>query len=197
MIHNTSRKALLPALSAVLLGLTLAGCGGNKDADNTTTTTDTSTSAPSTTTDTATNTASTDTGSTSTGTASTGGGSMGTTVTGKASAASFTGAASVWSQVTAANAALDKVIKSKNLKTVHEAAFKVRDIVKTLPAKSQALSPDKQKSLASQVKNVEQLASKLDEAGDSNNLKETQENQAGMNDALDIIKGLYPAGALK
>ncbi len=201
MIHNTSRKALLPALSAALLGITLAGCGGNAPADNTTTTTDTSTTAPGTTTATATNTASTDTGSPSNGTGSTGNttpaaGSGGVSVTGKAGA-SFAGASAVWSQVMAANAALDKVIKSKNLKTVHEAAFKVRDIVKTLPAKSQALSPDKQKSLASQVKNIEQLAGKLDEAGDSNNLKETQEDQAGLNDALDIIKGLYPAGALK
>lgn len=200
MIRNT--QAFWPALGAVLLGATLAGCGGNNGGDNTAaTTTDTTTSAPSTTTDTTTNTASTDTGSTSTGTASTGSttpaaGSGGVSVSGKASTASFTGAAATWKQVTAANAALDKVIKSKKLSEVHEAAFKVRDIVKTLPAKSGALPADKQKTLASQVKNVAQLASLLDEAGDSGKLKETQENQAGMNDALDIIKGLYPAGAL-
>jgi len=40
------------------------------------------------------------------------------------------------------------------------------------------------------------LARKLDESGDSNNLQDTQENQAGLNDALDIIKGLYPAGTM-
>jgi len=193
MIRNT--QAVWPALGAVLLAATLAGCGGNT-ADNaatttTDTTTSTSTSAPSTATDTA-NTASPGTGGTSTGT-----GSTGTTVTGKASAASFAGVAAVWKQVTGANAALDKVIKAKKLKEVHEAAFKVRDLVKMLPAKSSGLPADKQKTLASQVKNVEQLAAKLDEAGDSGKLKETQENQAGMNDALDIIKGLYPAGALK
>ncbi len=200
MIRNT--PFVWPALTTALLGLTLAGCGGSAPADNTATTTDTTTTAPSTTTDTAANTASTDASGTSTNTASTGSttpaaGSGGVSVTGKASAASFTGAAAVWNQVTVANAALDKVIKSKQLNKVHEAAFKVRDIVKTLPSKSQALSQDKQKSLASQIKNIEQLASKLDTAGDSNNLKDTQENQAGLNDALDIIKGLYPAGTLK
>ena len=186
MIHNTSHKVLWPSLGALLLGVTLAGCGGNA-ADNTTTTSDTSTTTPSTTTDTAPS----DTGNTAAAP-----GSGGVTVTGKASAASFTSASATWSKVTVANAALDKVIKSKNLKTVHEAAFKVRDIVKMLPAQSQSLSADKQKTLASQVKNVEQLASKLDEAGDSKNQKATEENQAGLNDALDIIKGLYPAGAL-
>jgi hypothetical protein len=182
MIRTMQNKVLWPTLSAALLGVTLAGCGGNS-ADNTTTTnTDTTSAAPSTTTDTA--------------PAGNYGASSGTTSIGTASATSFKEAATTWKQVTAANAALDKVIKSKNLKTVHEAAFKVRDIVKTLPAKSQSLSPDKQKTLASQVKNVEQLASKLDEAGDSNNLQDTQENQAGLNDALDIIKGLYPAGTM-
>lgn len=178
MIRNTSHKVLI-GVSAALLGVTLAGCGGN-NADNTSS--DTTTTAPSTT-----STAPAKTGA-STGTASTA-----TT----ASAASFKTASATWSKVMAANAALDKVIKSKNLKTVHEAAFKVRDIVQTLPAQSKALSADKQKTLASQVKNVEQLASKLDEAGDSNNMKDTMDNQAGLNDALDIIKGLYPAGALK
>lgn len=161
------------SLSAAVLSLALAGCGGQSSTpDNSTgttsgTATDNST-APQT------NTASTKT----------------------ASAASFKDAAATWQQVTAAKANLDNIIKAKKLAAVHEAAFKVRDIVKTLPGKSSALSPDKQKTLASQVKNVAQLADLLDQAGDSNNLKDTQENQAGMNDALDIIKGLYPAGAL-
>ena len=93
-----------------------------------------------------------------------------------APAASFPEAAMTWEQIEAANAALDKVIKSKNLKTVHKAAFKIRDIVKTLPAKSKSLSPDPQKTLMAQVKNVEQIANMLDESGNSNNVKATQEN---------------------
>ena len=89
------------------------------------------------------------------------------------------------------------MIASKNLKTVHEAAFKVRDIVRLLPAQSSGLSPDKAKTLATQVKNVDQLASKLDAAGDSNNLKATQDNQAGLSDTLDTIHDLYPSGTFK
>lgn len=185
MIRNA--KHIWPVVGTALFGLTLAGCGGN-NADNTATTTPDTTTTTTTTPDTSTNTGT----SPSTTNASTG-----TTSTGTASAASFKGAAATWSKITTANAALDKVIKSNKLSQVHEAAFALRDIVKTLPAQSQALSPDKQKTLATQVKNVEQLAGKLDEAGDSNNLAATKDNQAGMNDALDIIKGLYPAGALK
>lgn len=176
MIYKNS-KVVLGSLSAVVLGAALAGCGGNNAADDTSIpppiVPPSTTSAP-----------------------PTGAPKMGTTTAAPAGAASFKDAAATWKQIEAANLALDKVIKSKNLKTVHEAAFKVRDIVQTLPAKSGALSVDKQTTLAAQVKNVEQLAAKLDKTGDSNNLKDTQENQAGLNDALDIIKGLYPSGAL-
>lgn len=67
-------------------------------------------------------------------------------------------------------------------------------MVKTLPAQSSALAADKMATLDTQVKNIEQLAGKLDEAGDANNLSATQDNQAGLTDTLDTIKGLYPSG---
>lgn len=177
MLNNTLKNTLWKGLGASLLGIALVGCGSNGGETApapTTTTTSTDMVAPTT------------APATKAGTGAT-----------SATAASFTAAAATWTKITAAKADLDKVIASKNLKTVHEAAFKVRDIVKTLPAQSSALAPDKAKTLASQVKNVEQLAGKLDEAGDSNNLKETQENQAGLNDTLDTIHDLYPSGTFK
>lgn len=182
----TLQNTLWKGLVASLLGIALAGCGSNN----------TSETAPATTTGSAT----TSTGSASTNSASTDAaqpatGTMG--ATGGATGASFTQSAATWTKIGAAKADLDKVIASKNLKTVHEAAFKVRDLVRTLPAQSSGLAPDKAKTLATQVKNVDQLASKLDEAGDSNNLKETQDNQAGLSDTLDTIKELYPSGTLK
>lgn len=193
MIRNTS--ILWPALSAALIGATLAGCGGSGGDNAATSGTNTVASAPGATdgraADTSANTASPGTGSTSGGS-----GSAGTTVKGKASAASFAGAAAVWKQVAAAKASLDGIIKARQLARVHEAAFKARDIVRALPGKSGALAGDKQKTLAAQVKNVDQLASLLDEAGDAGKLKETQENQAALSEALDIIKSLYPTGAL-
>jgi len=190
MIHNshTLQSALLKSVGASLLIMALAGCGGNAASDNTSASTDSSST-------TTTNSSSTSTGSTNS--ASTGTGTSGTSAGGGASAASFSGAATTWTKVTAAKAALDKVIASKNLKTVHEAAFKVRDIVRLLPAQSSGLAPDKAKTLATQVKNVDQLASKLDAAGDSNNLKATQDNQAGLSDTLDTIHDLYPSGTFK
>jgi len=179
MIKNTLQNTLWKGFGASLLSVALVGCG-SKDASETAPTT-----APDSTTTTgssSTNSSSTDTTQPATGT------------TGGASGASFTGATAAWTKITAAKTDLDKVIASKNLKTVHEAAFKVRDLVRTLPAQSSGLAPDKAKTLATQVKNVDQLASKLDEAGDSGNLKATQDNQAGMSDTLDTIKELYPSG---
>lgn len=171
--------------STLLVGAVLSGCGGNNaSTDNTAATTPTTT-AP----DTATSNSAMS--NSTSGTSSTG--STGTT----ASTTSFTEAAATWKQVTEAKSALDNLIKSKKLSTVHEAAFKVRDLVKKLPSQSSGLGADKQKSLATQVKNVEQLAGLLDKAGDSNNLQDAQDNLVGLGDALDTIKGLYPADSLK
>lgn len=166
---QTFRHKALGGFAVAALGFALAGCGGNSATD-TETAPQPSTNAPVTKTP--------------------------VTNAPAASAASFKSAAVTWSKVTAASAALDKIIKAGKLKEVHEAAFKVRDIVKMLPAQSQGLSAEKQQTLASQVQNVEQLAAKLDEAGDSGNMAATKDNQVGLNDALDIIKGLYPTGAL-
>lgn len=190
MIHisHTLRSALLKGIGATLLTVALAGCG-SKDATDTAPAT--STGSTTTTTDsTSTNTAQPAAGASGTGTS-------GMAAPGGAGTASFSGATAAWTKITAAKADLDKVIASKNLKTVHEAAFKVRDLVRTLPAQSSGLAPDKAKTLATQVKNVDQLAGKLDEAGDSNNLKATQDNQAGLSDTLDTIKDLYPSGTFK
>ena len=120
MIQNPKTKLVFGGLSTLALGALLAGCGGNNA--NTSTAPDT---AP-------------DTSTTTTAPPATTAPKMGTTtVAPAASSASFKDASATWKQVTAANAALDKVIKSKNLKTVHEAAFKVRDIVKTLHLSNQ------------------------------------------------------------
>jgi len=183
MFNNTLQNTLWKGLGASLLSVALVGCGSKGASDTTPAT------APDSTTST--------TGSSSTNSSSTGTMQPATGTNGGASGASFTGTAVTWAKITAAKAALDQVIASKNLKTVHEAAFKVRDLVRTLPAQSSGLASDKAATLATQVKNVDQLASKLDEAGDSNNLKATQDNQAGLSDTLDTIKGLYPGGTLK
>lgn len=165
-------------LSAALLSVALVGCGNNATEPTTATAPDT---APA-----MTNSASTDAMANNAAAPDT-----------MASSADFTAASATWTKIQAAKADLDKTIAAKELKKVHEAAFKVRDIVKTLPAQSSGLPADKMATLNTQVKNVEQLAGKLDEAGDSNNIAATQDNQAGLNDTLDTIKELYPTGTLK
>ncbi len=167
-------------LSAALLSVALVGCGNNA----------TDTATPATAPDTAapamTNSAPADTMATNAVAPDT-----------MASTADFTAASATWTKIQAAKAELDKIIAAKELSKVHEAAFKVRDIVKTLPAESSGLPADKMATLNTQVKNVEQLAGKLDESGDSKNLKATQDNQAGLNDTLDTIKELYPTGTFQ
>ncbi len=177
MIQHTS-TLFKTTLSAALLSVALVGCGNNNATPPTTAT------AP--------ETAPAMTNSTSTDTMATNAASTNTN-----SAADFTAASATWTKIQSAKADLDKIIASKKLDTVHEAAFKVRDLVKTLPAQSSALAADKMATLNTQVQNVTQLASKLDESGDSKNLKATQDNQAGLNDTLDTIKELYPTGTFK
>ena len=180
MIHTifTSRTALL-GLSASLLSVALVGCGSNNATDATTAPDTTNAMAP-------------ETAPAMDNTATTN-----AAPSAIASPADFTAASATWTKIQTAKADLDKIIAANELSKVHEAAFKVRDLVKTLPAESKSLAADKMATLNTQVQNVSQLAGKLDEAGDSNNLSATQDNQAGLNDTLDTIKGLYPAGTFK
>ena len=184
MIHTifTPRIALL-GLSASLLSVALVGCGSNNATDATT--------APDTTAPATPNAAAPDVAAPDAAT------SNAPALDAMASNADFTAAKATWTKIESATADLNKTIADNKLSAVHKAAFKVRDIVKTLPAQSSGLAADKMATLNTQVENIEQLAGKLDEAGDSNNLSATQENQAGLNDTLDTIKQLYPAGTFK
>lgn len=113
-----------------------------------------------------------------------------------ASEGSFREAAMTWGRVEEARAELDKVVEENKLDEVHEAAFKVRDAVKELPGQSMSLASDRREKLDSQVRQVERLAGMLDEAGDSNNAKSVHEHHKAMDEALDAIYGLYPAGVM-
>lgn len=156
-------------LSAALLGAALAGCGRR---DSTTDTAAGPGTPPATT-------------------------APATIATGTATAAgSFEDVTKTWREIGQARADLEEHIRAKQLDQVHSAAFEIRDLVRTLPEKSAALPEDSRKSLEAQVKNVDQLARMLDEAGDSHNMPSTHTHQVAMNDALNAIQGLYPPGAL-
>jgi hypothetical protein len=68
--------------------------------------------------------------------------------------------------------------------------------VKELPGESAALPADRREKLGSHVRQVERLAGVLDEAGDSGNAKSVHEHHKAMDEALDAIRGLYPAGVM-
>ena len=106
-------------------------------------------------------------------------------------------AAAIWKKVQVKEAYLDKTIRGKKMKVVHEAAFAVRDQVKLLSAKSKALSPDSHAKLDKGVKTVSDLAAQLDEAGDLGKQAEAEALGKKMHIVLDAIAALYPAGALK
>ncbi|PQV63597.1 hypothetical protein B1R32_11063 [Abditibacterium utsteinense] len=178
MINNTLKNTFWKGLGACVMSVTLVGCASNNPSETAPVSNALSTA---TTNSTSTKTAQPETAKNAT----------------RAGADSFTSAATAWTKIAASKANLDQIIEAKQLKKVHEAAFQVRDLVRTLPALSSDLSPDKTQTLATQIKNVDQLASQLDEAGDVGNLKETRENQAGLSDVLDTIQDLYPRGTFQ
>lgn len=114
-----------------------------------------------------------------------------------ATTGSFDAAATTMSQIGDARAELDTAITSKNLDQVHQACSKIRDLANTLPGKSLMLPDDKRKTLDAHVKNVGELSAMMDKMNDPNDMKPVQEHQTAMNEALDMMKGIYPAEAMQ
>lgn len=108
----------------------------------------------------------------------------------------FAKAGEAWSGIVADRKSLSAVIQSGKLSEAHELAFSIRDSVVTLPYKSAALTPAKQKRLAAQVRSVAALAENIDKYGDANNAPKTRAEFAKLARALDTIEALYPANAL-
>lgn len=184
------------AVSAVLMATVVAGCGNqNTNPDNIagapTSAGNTTASVPPMNTTTSVPPGDTTTSSPPMNTAT------GPDASSTASTGAFDAAANTWSQVEAARVDLDTAIKAKQLDQVHKAASKISDLVKTLPDKSSQLAEDKRKTLDAHVKNVGELAAMMAKLDDPNDMKSVQEHQTAMNDALDMMKGIYPAEAMQ
>lgn len=108
----------------------------------------------------------------------------------------FAKAGEAWSGILADRKSLEQTIRSGKLSEAHELAFAIRDGVVTLPYKSSALAPGKQKALAAQVKTVAALAETIDKFADAGNAAKTKSEYAKLAKALDAIEALYPANAL-
>lgn len=103
----------------------------------------------------------------------------------------------IWHEVNEGTEELDRIIEDKKLDEVHKTAFKIRDLVKIMPEKSNDLPEDKQKSLKESVKRVGEIAGLLDKYGDAGDEVNTKEQVNRLEKLLKYIESLYPEGALK
>ena len=110
--------------------------------------------------------------------------------------ATFKEAAMTWSHVEEARSKLNDAVGDNNFAEARETTARMRDSLKVLPSQSMAMPSDKREQLASQVKNVERMAGMLDEAAVANNAGSVHEHHKAMDESLNAIKGLYPAGVM-
>ena len=110
-------------------------------------------------------------------------------------ASDFKAANKTWSNVVRDMASFDKIVKAKKWKSVHEAAFAVRDDALLLPGDSKALTPANMTKLKAHLKEIGSLAGELDEAGDANNGKLVTTLAAKFRMHVNMIPSVYPKGA--
>ncbi|MEO8666665.1 MAG: hypothetical protein ABI462_14320 [Ignavibacteria bacterium] len=99
----------------------------------------------------------------------------------------------VWESIQKKTDELNKTIESKKLAGVHEIAFSIRDLVKSLPGQSSGLGTDKVEMLKTHVSEIEKSAELLDKYGDANDYKNTKANYEIFIKHLDMIKSMYPS----
>lgn len=98
----------------------------------------------------------------------------------------------IWKAVQAGRVLLDKVVTEGRLDKVHSVAFWIRDLVAALPGHSK-LSEESTVRLKDSVTRTAQIASALDEAGDSGDKTGVAAQLARLDGVLKVVKGLYPA----
>ena len=76
--------------------------------------------------------------------------------------------AGVWTAVDEHTVAIDKLIASNQLTTIHSHAFAIRDLIKALPGLSSNLSFEQVAVVKRDSGYVDQLAVRLDKTGDAN-----------------------------
>ena len=84
----------------------------------------------------------------------------------------------IWRAIDGHIAELEGLIAKHTLKTVHQHAYAVRDLVRALPTHSPGLSAAALSSVSAQVKFVDTLATRLDASGDANDKTGTAANLA-------------------
>ena len=99
--------------------------------------------------------------------------------------------AEIWRAIDAQIAQLKVLVANNTLKTVHEHAYAVRDLVRALPTHSPSLSPVALSNVSAQVKFVDTLAVRLDESGDANDKSSVAANLTKLEHILNTIRAEY------
>ena len=94
-----------------------------------------------------------------------------------------------WKAIESQQVNLKSIIESGNLEGVHEVAFAIRDLVKTLPDMN--LTSDQKIVFQSLLDEVGKEATLLDEYGDAGDRVKTQDEFGKFNKTLFAIKSLY------
>ena len=99
--------------------------------------------------------------------------------------------AGIWHAIDGEIAMLKGLIAKGALKTVHEHAYAVRDLVRALPNHSPGLPPAALANVTGQVKFVDTLATRLDATGDANDKLGTAANLTKLENILNTIRAQY------
>lgn len=97
----------------------------------------------------------------------------------------------IWRAIDGHIADLHGLIAKNALKTVHQHAFAVRDLVRALPTHSPPLSVAALANVSAQVKFVDTLATRLDASGDANDKPGTAANLTKLENVLKTIRAQY------
>jgi hypothetical protein len=103
----------------------------------------------------------------------------------------------IWHEVKEHQQELETVIQKKELSSVHEIAFHIRDLVYAMSDKSATLPAASLSKVKMNSKYLGTLAGRLDEAGDANDQTRTEETYKQFSNLLKSIEAQYPPGALK
>jgi hypothetical protein len=99
--------------------------------------------------------------------------------------------AGIWQAVDGQMQELRAAIAQGKLNTVHQNAFAVRDLVRSLPSHSATLPAEALAKVTAQTKFVDTLAERLDQTGDANDKAGTETNVSKLEGVLKTIRDQY------
>lgn len=97
----------------------------------------------------------------------------------------------IWKAIDSHSASINQAIKENKLNLIHEHAFAIRDLTHALPTLSGSFSKEQKKSLQNSLAYVNQLAIRLDKAGDANNQEGVQASWTKLQKILTGLREIY------